>query len=93
MPKTKFPFKARLALQQDATEIQGMRPEYLRIPAASRVSGLSRTHLFEAMAEGQVKYVHIRRPGKSKGVRLIQTASLMAYLASFETPAREQVGA
>jgi hypothetical protein len=93
MPKTKVPFKARLALQQDATEIQSMRPEYLRIPSASRVSGLSRTHLFQAMAEGQIKYVHVRRPGKNKGVRLIQTSSLLAYLASFETPARAQAGA
>ena len=84
MPKTKFPLKARLALQQDANEIQSMRPEYLRIPAASRISGLSRTHLFQEMASGRIKYIHVKQPGKSKGVRLVLTASLLAYLASFE---------
>jgi hypothetical protein len=88
MPKTNFPVKARLAMQQDANDIQAMRPEYLRIPAASRVSGLSRTHLFQEMASGRIKYIHVKQPGRSKGLRLILTSSLLDYLASFEVPQR-----
>jgi hypothetical protein len=74
-----------LALLQTVEDIQRMKPEYLRIPAAVRISGLSRSHLWMAMAEGQLKYVHVKQTGASKGVRLISYSSLLTYLESFLT--------
>jgi hypothetical protein len=79
-------YRPSLALLQSVEDIQQMKPEYLRIPAACRFSGLSRSHLWAAMADGQLKYVHVKQPGASKGVRLIKFDSLMAYLQSFEQP-------
>jgi hypothetical protein len=62
---------------------EACKPEWLRIPSAALVSGLSRTHLFEAIALGKVESVHVRKPGREKGIRLIKFDSLMAYVESF----------
>jgi hypothetical protein len=62
---------------------ESCKPEWLRIPSAALVSGLSRTHLFEAIALGKVESVHVRKPGREKGIRLIKFDSLMAYVESF----------
>jgi hypothetical protein len=77
-----------LAAFQTIETIQGMRPEWLRIPAGTRVSGLSRTQLFNAIAQGYIRSVHIKRPGAEKGIRLVNFQSLMDYITSFEEGAK-----
>jgi hypothetical protein len=72
-----------MAALQSVEQIQGMRPKYLKVAAATRVSGLSRTHLYGAMGQGQLKYAHVKQKGNSKGVRLIEFNSLERYLESF----------
>jgi hypothetical protein len=72
-----------LAALQSVGEIQAMKPEWLRLPAASRISGLSRTQLFAAIAGGQLKSVHLKRPGAAKGIRLVHFDSLISYIESF----------
>jgi hypothetical protein len=72
-----------LAVLQSVETIQGMRPEYVRIPGATRLTGLSRTQLFEAINRG-VKSVHFKRAGAKKGVRLIHVQSLIDYIESFQ---------
>jgi hypothetical protein len=62
---------------------EACEPKWLRIPAAALASGLSRTHLFEAIALGKLVSVHVRKPGREKGIRLIKFDSLMAYVESF----------
>jgi hypothetical protein len=72
-----------MAALQSVERIQAMRPKYLKVAAAIRVSGLSRTHLYAAMGRGLLKYAHVKQGGNSKGVRLIDFDSLMSYIESF----------
>jgi hypothetical protein len=65
---------------QTLEQIQGLKPVWLRIPAASRVSGLSRTFLFEQIVLGTIVSKHVKKPGKSKGIRLINYDSLMNFI-------------
>jgi hypothetical protein len=73
-----------LAALQTLSDVQALKPEWLRIPAASRVSGLSRQHIFAEIANGNIRSKHLKRPGALKGVRLINFDSLMAYIESLE---------
>jgi hypothetical protein len=77
---------ARLALARFQTLelIQGIKPVWLRMPAASRISGLSRTFLFEQIVLGTIVSKHIKKPGKTKGVRLINYDSLIAFIEGME---------
>jgi hypothetical protein len=71
---------ANLARLQTLEEVQALKPEWLRIPAASRISGLSRTFLFEQIVKGTIVSRHVKRPGKSRGIRLISYSSLMHFI-------------
>ena len=82
MPNISIAKRPSLAALQDIETIQGMRPEYVRLPGATRLTGLSRTQLFAAINAG-VKSVHFKRPGAQKGIRLIHVQSLMEYIESF----------
>jgi hypothetical protein len=83
MAKIRLLTPASMAALQSVEQIQGMRPKYLKVAAAIKVSGLSRTHLYGAMGQGQLKYAHIKQKGSSKGVRLIDFDSLVNYIESF----------
>jgi hypothetical protein len=73
-----------LAALQTLSDVQALKPEWLRIPAASRVSGLSRTFLFEQILLGKIVSKHIKRPGKSRGIRLINYRSLISFIEGME---------
>jgi hypothetical protein len=63
------------------------RPEWVRIPEATRTFGLSRSKLYELIAERRIKSFCLRERNKIKGVRLINYDSLSDYL---QRHAREQ---
>jgi hypothetical protein len=84
MPTISPKSPANLAKLQTLAEVQAIRPEWLRIPAASRVSGLSRTFLFEQIVLGTIVSKHLKRAGKSRGIRLIQYSSLMEFIDKLE---------
>ena len=46
-------------------------------------SGLCRSQLFALIKSGQLKSYSLKMPGTSRGVRLIDCASLRAYIESF----------
>jgi hypothetical protein len=71
---------ARLSLG----EIQSVQPEWLRLPMASRLTGLSRTFLFEQITLGTIVSKHLKRPGKSRGIRLVSYRSLMSFIENLE---------
>jgi hypothetical protein len=73
-----------LARFQTLSDVQALKPEWLRIPAASRVSGLSRQQIFAGIANGTIRSKHLKRPGALKGIRLINFDSLMAFIESLE---------
>jgi len=75
---------ANLARLQTLEEVQALKPEWLRIPAAMRVSALSRNQIFQAIALGQIRSKHLKQPGAKKGIRLVNFDSLMAYIEALE---------
>jgi predicted DNA-binding transcriptional regulator AlpA len=64
-----------------------MRPEWIRVDAAIQIFGLSRTKLYELIADRRIKSFCLRERNKIKGVRLISFDSLSEFL---EREAREQ---
>jgi len=57
-----------------------LKPEWIRVPEAVRVSGISRSSLYELIASGKIKSFSNRQRGAVRGIRLISYDSLMAYL-------------
>lgn len=75
------------------TETGAVLPAYLRLPAPGRscpISGLRRGMLYQLVTEGKVKSAVLKRKKSTRGVRLIATSSLLAYIASCEV-ASDQV--
>jgi hypothetical protein len=71
---------ANLAATQTLNVIQGLRPEWLRLPAAMRVTGMSRNVLLGRIKDGTLKSKHYSQEGKTKGVWFINFNSLMALM-------------
>jgi hypothetical protein len=62
-------------------------PEYFRLPSpGSRclISGLSRTGVEDLLDSGKVKHIKLKKPGKKRGVTLINRQSFLDYLHSLE---------
>jgi excisionase family DNA binding protein len=58
------------------------KPEWLRIPQAIKLFGISRSKLYELIAAGHIRSISLRKRGQVKGTRLIEYDSLCAF---FET--------
>jgi hypothetical protein len=63
-------------------DLQSTEPEYERVPAISRRFGVSRPFIFESFRNG-VRSLHVKKPGATKGIRLVHVASMRQYLESF----------
>ena len=57
-------------------------PEWLRIPAACKGFSVGRSWLYERLASGEVLSRCIRKPGAIRGLRLVNRASLAAFIES-----------
>jgi hypothetical protein len=55
---------------------------WLRVPAACRYSGLSRSLLYRLIGEGKIKSVALRDRNKLRGIRLIAAESIDRFLES-----------
>jgi hypothetical protein len=60
-----------------------MKPEWLRLPDAIRVSGIGRSTLYQLLNDGSVRSVVLRKRGRQRGIRLISADSLRTYIESF----------
>jgi hypothetical protein len=69
-------------LEQSIGACSLMKPEWLRIPDAIRVSGIGRSTLYSLLTSGSIKSALIRKRGCQRGIRLISTDSLRAYIES-----------
>lgn len=61
--------------------------EFIRLPSPGKrcaLCGLSRTSLNEVIQRGEVSAVTVRKPGAQRGIKLIRTASLLAWLNRLE---------
>ena len=57
-----------------------LKPVWLRVSDAAFRFGISRTRLFQLIAEGAIESRYLIQPGKKRGIRLIREASLKAYV-------------
>ena len=63
-----------------------LNPRWLRIPAAVKYSGLSRSKLYELLSEGQIRSICVRaQKGAQRGVRLIDRESIDLFMESQES--------
>jgi hypothetical protein len=72
--------------------------EWVRLPKPGtrcRLSSLSRTTLNEAISRGDVRAITVRQPGTTRGIKLINKASLLNWLRRLDqeqnSPALENV--
>ena len=70
-----------------------VRPEWARIPVASRACGIGRTRLYELLneAKGAIRTCLLKSPGAERGARLIHLPSLFAYLENLAISQEEKV--
>jgi len=77
------PFKPAIVLRDK------FRPEWLRIDAAVKLFGISRSKLYELIADRKIKSFCLRERNKIKGIRLISFDSICEFLEK-EANAQEQ---
>jgi len=61
---------------------QAVSPIWLRIPDAVRLSGISRSKLYELLTAGKIRSASLRDPGQRHATRLIDRADLLRYIES-----------
>ena len=71
------------AAVQEIGACASVKPEWLRIPDAIRVSGIGRSSLYNAIKSREIKSVCVRKRNCIRGIRLISSDSLSAYIESF----------
>jgi hypothetical protein len=83
-PKTRENIVA--ALNRQLRKADKLEPEYLKIEDCFYAFGVSRGFLFPLLLSNppQIKSVHIKQPGRSRGIRLVNVQSLREYLARYE---------
>jgi hypothetical protein len=69
------------------------KPEWLRIEAAVKLFGISRTKLYDLISSKRIKSFCLRERGKVKGLRLISYDSLCAFLEGQAQAAEEEITA
>jgi hypothetical protein len=59
--------------------------DWLRVPAACALAGLSRSTLYAAfdISGGAIRTASVKRRGAIRGIRMISQSSLLAWLDSF----------
>jgi hypothetical protein len=70
-------------LSSTAVQCGAVKPEWLRLPDASRVSGIGRSSLYILIKEGKIKSVCLRKRNSIRGIRLVNADSLNAFIESF----------
>jgi hypothetical protein len=63
-----------------------LNPRWLRIPAAVRYSGLSRSRLYELISNGKIRSICVKfHKGAERGVRLLDRESIDNFMLAFQT--------
>ena len=58
-----------------------LNPRWLRIPAAVKYSGLSRSRLYELLSEGKIRSICVKsQKWAQRGIRLIDRESIDSFL-------------
>ena len=70
----------------------GLRPVWIRAPksGAETYTGLTRSYLYQAAAQGLIRTVSIREPGKERGCRLFHHQSILEFISRHELGAQQE---
>ena len=82
MNTTPYPTASEVAQQTTSPIIPGT--EWCRPADTRQRFGVGRSAVYELIKDGAIKSVVLRRKGASKGCRLINVASLVAYINGME---------
>lgn len=61
-----------------------IEPKYIRTNDMKQHFGIVRSAVYELLAENKIRSVVIKKRGNSRGIRLIDYASVVDYLASLD---------
>ena len=65
-----------------------LNPRWLRIPAAVKYSGLSRSRLYELLSEGKIRSICLKsHKGAERGIRLLDRESVDSFMLAWQTQA------
>jgi predicted DNA-binding transcriptional regulator AlpA len=64
----------------DSLTAHKIRPEWLRVDAAVKLFGISRSKLYELISDRRIKSFCLRERNKIKGIRLISFDSVQEFL-------------
>lgn len=69
----------------EATPPNKAQSDWLRVPAACALAGLSRSTLYASfdISGGKIRTASVKRRGAIRGVRMVSVSSLLAWLDSF----------
>lgn len=59
---------------------EAIEPEFATIPNTRRLSGFSRSTLYELEAEGEIRFIRVRKRGRSRGRVLVDLDSVRNFL-------------
>jgi hypothetical protein len=75
---------AKLSVENSSVDASpSLKPEWLRLPDATRVSGIGRSSLYVLIKEGKIRSVCLRKRNNTRGIRLVNADSLYAFIESF----------
>ena len=80
-------------IQQDTyTGPVTLNPRWLRIPSAVKYSGLSRSRLYELLAQGRIRSICLKSHNKAlRGVRLVDRESIDLFMESLRQVVSEPI--
>jgi predicted DNA-binding transcriptional regulator AlpA len=59
-----------------------IQPVWVRVPQAVQLTSLSRSKIYALLAAGKIRSASLREPGQRHATRLIDRASLLAFIES-----------
>jgi hypothetical protein len=63
-----------------------LNPRWLRIPAAVKYSGLSRSRLYELISEGKIQSICLKSNKRAeRGVRLLDRESIDSFMLALQS--------
>jgi len=64
--------------------MKDQKPEYIRASEMKFYFGIVRSAVYELLAEKKIRSVVIKKRGNTRGIRLIDYASVVEYLSSLD---------
>ena len=60
--------------------VDNVKPEWVRVPEAVRLFGLSRSAVYDLITAGTIKSTALKKRGAIRGIRLVSFDSLAAFI-------------